>query len=251
MKPYEKKFIIDKINQYNLMINENEVGSYKILKRDGLKGIIPGYLHEERGVIEEDILELLGEQRVWMRISPLEIESSYEFIKFAEGRVGIVGLGLGYVAQELAKKPEVDKVIVYEISKDIIDLYRKSFQTNKKIKIIHGDAFKANADTFDYFYVDIYEYKLVKDVVDHYKEFNNLHEIENYSFWGVEHFLLSCDFEEVKWVYVPELWMDMAKDISEKLRLSGYIKDYKSLDDELVSEILADFKLVLNEGMDY
>lgn len=250
MKLYDREFIIDKIKEYNLLINENEIGRYKILKRDGLKGIIPGYLYEETGEITEDILELQGEERVWMRISPLEIESSYEFIKFAKGKVGVVGLGLGYVVQELAKKPEIDKIIVYEISKDVIDLYRKSFKTNRKIKIIHGDAFKAKKEVFDYFYTDIYEYKLDKDVVEHYIKLNELHEIENYAFWGVEHFLLSCDFEEIKWVYIPELWMDMARDISESLQEAGHLEQFTMLDEKLVEEVLAKFKIVLNEGME-
>ena len=48
-----------------------------------------------------------------MRLTPLEIEGSYFAIERAKGKVGIVGLGLGYVAQEMAKKEEVDEVIVY------------------------------------------------------------------------------------------------------------------------------------------
>ena len=247
MKPYDEKFIIEKIKEYNEKIEVNEVGNYKIIKRDGIKGIIQGYMYKREGEVKEHILELWGEDRVWMRISPMEIESSYEFIKFAEGKVGVVGLGLGYVVQELAKKPEVKKIIVYEKSKDVIDLYRKSFKTNRKIKIINKDAFEVPADVFNYFYVDIYEYKLVKRVVKDYVEFNKLHKIENYAFWGVEHFLLSCSFEEIKWVYIPDLWIDMAKELSSRLEESGYMKYYERLDEELVSEILGEFKDILNE----
>ncbi len=46
----------------------------------------------------------------------------------AKGKVGVVGLGLGYVVEEMAKKPEVEEITVYEISKEIIELYYENFQ---------------------------------------------------------------------------------------------------------------------------
>ena len=248
MKPYNEKYIVDKINEYSRIIKVDEVGKYKIIKRDGLQGIIDGYLYEKNGELKESIPELIGEERVWMRISPKEIESSYEAIKFARGKVGVVGLGLGYVVQEMAKKSDVKEIIVYEISQDVIDLYNRNFKSNKKIKIVLGDAYKAKREQFDFFYVDIYEYKLSLQVVEDYKKFNEIHDIENYTFWGMEHFLLSCNYDEIVWVFIPEMWMDMSKDISSSLDISGYIKNYKRLDEELVSKVLAAFKEVLNEG---
>ena len=69
-----------------------------------------------------------------MKISPMEIESSYMFIKYAKGVVGIVGLGLGYVVQELAKKSNVDEIIVvYEQGKRRYrPLYYSNFEEIKK-----------------------------------------------------------------------------------------------------------------------
>ena len=37
-----------------------------------------------------------------MRLTPLEIEGAYFSIKRAHGKVGIVGLGLGYTVWEMA-----------------------------------------------------------------------------------------------------------------------------------------------------
>lgn len=245
LKPYNKNYVLDVIEEYNKKIKIGKIGDFEIKKIDGLQGIIKGYMYEIKDDINIDILELHGPSNVWMRLTPLEIESSYMPIKFATGKVGIVGLGLGYVAQEIAKKEDVKEVIVYEIDKDVIDLYKRNFKDNKKIKIICEDAFKAEENTFDFFYVDIYEYKLTKKVVEDYKLFNNLHKIEMYSFWGMEHFLLSCRYEEIVWVYIPEHWMCMGRCLSEKLDESGYIKYYKSLDEKLVSEILKEFKIAL------
>lgn len=247
MKPYEENFIVDKIEEYNEQININEIGKYKILKRDGIKGIIDGYLYEKEGEIKTEIPELIGEERIWMRISPKEIQGSYEFIKITSGRVGIAGLGLGYVVQEISKKDEVKEIVVYEISQDVIDLYNNNFKDNKKIKIIHGDAFKAKGEKFDFFFSDIYEYKLSLKVVEDYIKLNNIHNIGEYLFFGVEHFLLSCSYDEIVWVYVPESWMEMSKRISSALDDSGYIKYYKKLDEKIVSEVLEAFKAIFNK----
>jgi len=247
MKPYDEKFIIDKIEEYNAQIKVNEIGKYKIIKRDGLKGIIDGYLYEKEGEIKTEIPELIGKDRIWMRISPKEIQGSYEFIKIAKGRVGIAGLGLGYTVQELSKKDEVQEIIVYEISQDVIDLYNSNFKNNEKIKIIHSDAFKATVETFDFFFSDIYEYKLSLKVVEDYIKLNNIHHIEECLFFGVEHFLLSCSYDEIVWVYIPESWMKMSKRISSTLDDSGYIKYYKKLDEKVVSEVLEAFKPIFNE----
>ncbi|MBU3133222.1 hypothetical protein KPL40_12255 [Clostridium gasigenes] len=245
MKPYNKKYVLDVITEYNNKIKIKKVGDFEIKKNYGIQGIVKGYMYEIEDGVNIDILELQGPDNVWMRLTPLEIESSYMPIRFSKGKVGLVGLGLGYVAQEMAKRKEVKEVIVYEIDQDVIDLYNNSFNKNKKIKILCEDAFKAESNSFDFFYVDIYEYKLTKKVVEDYKILNSLHKIEEYSFWGMEHFLLSCRYEEIVWVYIPENWMAMTKLLSERLEESGYIKHYKALDEKLVSEVIADFKIVL------
>ena len=169
------------------------------------------------------------------------------FIKYAKDKVGVVGLGLGFVVQELAKKPEVDEVIVYEIEKDVIDLYYLNFKNNSKIKIINKDAFEAKRENFDYFFVDIYEYKLDYRVVEDYKKFNTLHNINEYFFWGMEHFLLSCRYEEIVWVYIPETWMEVSKKMFTSLQEAGLLKYYKQLDEKLVSNVLSGLKVLLDD----
>lgn len=248
MKPYVEEFIVDKMKEYNKKISQGSFGSYKIVKKEEKNNIIEGYLYKREGN-KEFVIELLNDNNLVMKLGHKEIESTFQIIKFAKGRVGIVGLGLGYVAQEIAKNQDVKEIIVYEISKEVIELYRNNFGENKKIKIIQGDAFKAESQSFDYFYVDIYNYALSPKVVDDYKFFIKLHNIEDYVFCGLEHFLLSCRYEEIIWVYIPETWMDMAKGISTALSISGYIKGYEQLNEKLVSNVLAQFKEVFNEEL--
>ena len=181
MKPYVEDFIADKMKEYNKKISQGSFGNYKIVKKEENNNIIDGYLYKREGN-EEFVIELLNEDNLVMKLGHKEIESTFQIIKFAKGRVGIVGLGLGYVAQEIAKNQDVKEVIVYEISKEVIKLYKNNFGENKKIKIIEGDAFKAESQRFDYFYVDIYNYILSSKVVDDYKFFIKLHNIEEYVF---------------------------------------------------------------------
>ena len=246
MKPYDRTYLVDKINEYNNLISLGKIGSFEIKKINGKKDFINGYMYNKKENIDLSILELHGPNNIWMKISPLEIESSYMFIKYTTGKVGVVGLGLGYVVQELAKKDDVTEVIVYEIEKDIVDLYYTNFGDNPKIKVINEDAYKVTGERFDFFYVDIYEYKLTKQVVDDYNKFNELHDIKEYLFWGVEHFLLSCKYEEIVWVYIPEIWMEISKNIFIALQDSNLLEYYRQLDEELVSSVLAEFKAVLD-----
>lgn len=180
-----------------------------------------------------------------MRISPKEIQGSYESIKRAKGRVGVLGLGLGYFVQELSKEEKVDEIIVYEISDEIVNLYLENFGENSKIKIIKGDGFKARRESFDFFYCDIYEYKISEEIVEHYKKLKEIHNILEYSFFGVEAFILSCPTSEIVWVYILEEWMEMSKDLFIRFNHSEFIKYFTPLKEEEVLNLLKEFSKVL------
>ena len=90
---------------------------------------------------------------------------------------------------------------------------------------------------------------MTSTVVKDYKIFIELHEVEDYAFWGMEHFLLSCKYEDIVWVYIPENWISMSKKSYEALDASGYIDWYKPLDEEKVRKILLEFKEILNSDM--
>lgn len=246
MKPFHKDFILDKINNYKRDIKEQEIGQYRI-KYSNYTQEESSYLYKEDNMYNIETPALYcGEDKI-MHLHPKEIQGSYEAIKMARGRVGIVGLGLGYIAREIASKENVSEVIVYEISNEVIEMYNNNFDYNDKIKIICGNAYEAKREQFDYFYVDLYNYTLGDRVVEDYVIFNELHDIEEYAFWGIEHFLLSCRYDEIVWVYIPENWMTMSKSISSSLDSAGLMDKYVPLEPEFVSDLLAKFKIVLNE----
>lgn len=246
MFPFVQNFILEKITEYNNLLNEQVNNNYKIVLECN-RNNNSGYMYVKPEGLEIDIFSLYKDDHKIMELSPKEIEASYVTIKRAYGKVGLVGLGLGYVARELAKNPKVKKVIVYESSKEVIEMYRKNFKTHPKIKIINQDAYKAKKDSFDFFYVDIYEYELNERVVFDYKLFNEIHEIENYAFCGMEHFLLSCSYDDLLYVYLPDGWLDASKEYFEALKESTYLNYYYELEGSVVDELLKSFKIVLNE----
>ena len=109
MKPFDREYVLDKIREYNNKIKNNKIGDFEIKSIDGLKGTIQGYLYSKEDELNVRILELHAPEHVWMRLTPLEIQASYFAIKMAKGKVGVVGLGLGYAVEEMAKKLVSDR----------------------------------------------------------------------------------------------------------------------------------------------
>ena len=130
-------------------------------------------------------------------------------------------------------------------NKDIIDLYYKNFGENSKLEVLNQDGFKGKSDSFDSFIVDIYSYNLEDRVVLDYKKLNDLHKIDEYYFFGFEHFLLSCPTSEIAFVYVPEYWTEALERVYRQLMDNGYINDFVPIAEEKVMKILLEFKKIL------
>jgi hypothetical protein len=119
------------------------------------------------GYFETDIdLPVLKEGgKVWMSPAISEMESMKDGIAKGHGRCMTMGLGIGFLPYLWLLKDEVESVTVVEFNRDVIDLFdkyiRPQFRTDKKLKIIHGDAFdyynEEFLNQFDYVYVDFWE----------------------------------------------------------------------------------------------
>lgn len=101
----------------------------------------------------------------WMSICPSEIHSMKRTIKKAHGRVLVLGLGLGYYAWKVAKKPSVDSVTVIELSADVISLFHSHIEPKLdfqgKLSVICSDALQylasLSGDEYDFCFADIWE----------------------------------------------------------------------------------------------
>lgn len=244
MTPYSAERCEKKVREYKEFIKEQELNNISVSYGE-VPTVTEGYMYKRRKKLSESPIELKEDNKLVMEISVKEIQATFEFIKRAKGKCGILGLGLGFCVQEIAKKDDVKEIIVYEKNKDIIELYNKNFKVNSKIKIINCDAFEATKENFDFFFADIYSYEITEDIALDYGKLTTLHDIENYSFFGMEHFLLSCPMEKLAWVYIPEEWMDMSKRVYDNLDKIGQVKNIRKIKPNVAAVLLEKFKEVL------
>ena len=100
------------------------------------------------GFFEErfDFPAVLENGNEWMTLTPVDLDTCDEAIEAASGRVVTFGLGLGYYAYMVARKPEVESITVIEKSPDVIRLFEKHilpyFENPEKLRIICADAFE-------------------------------------------------------------------------------------------------------------
>ncbi len=131
--------------------------------------------------------------RLWMSITPNEINTMKKSIDEASGDVLAYGLGLGYYAYMTSIKENVKSVTIVEKNEDIIKLFQENifpfFRNKEKIKIINEDAFvfgksKIQEYQFDYVFVDLWH-----DVSDGLKMYLEMKKFEKnmpnakYSYW--------------------------------------------------------------------
>ncbi len=107
-------------------------------------------------------LVLLEKNKVWMSITPHEINTMQKSIDEAFGDVLVYGLGLGYYPFMCSLKKDVNKIVIIEKDKHVIDIFKNNilpfFKFKEKIIIIQEDAFKfaKKQEKFNYAFVDLW-----------------------------------------------------------------------------------------------
>ena len=89
---------------------------------------------------------LMRGSTVVMSDTPAELEDHHVPVHRAKGVCLVAGLGLGVVAESMAAKSEVERVVVIEKSLDVIALVAKHMRKQSdKIDIVHADIFDYKA----------------------------------------------------------------------------------------------------------
>ena len=113
---------------------------------------------------------VLEDGRLWMTVTPNEIETMQPAIDCANGNVLTYGLGLGYFAYMTLRKAEVTSLTIVERSAAAIRLFREKllpqFPHPEKIRILNRDAFEyareiRHGQEYDFVFADIWH-----DVLD-------------------------------------------------------------------------------------
>ncbi|MBM4761576.1 response regulator [Bacillus sp. B15-48] len=108
---------------------------------------------------------ILEKERIWMTITPNEIETMREPVEQAVGNVLTFGLGLGYYAYMVSEKESVESVTIVDNNQEIIDLFQQyilpQFKNKQKVTVIKADAFKyAETDMahgkYDFVFTDLW-----------------------------------------------------------------------------------------------
>lgn len=100
----------------------------------------------------------------WMSLSPHEIESQELGCRYAVGHTVVMGLGMGWVAVNMALNPAVTLVTVVERDPEVIELFAQSgaldglsAEIADKIRIVRADALEWKPDKpVDFLYADIW-----------------------------------------------------------------------------------------------
>lgn len=249
MIPFKDTYYNNKLSEFrnkSKIQSSLSVDDVTIEYKNIFNGRINAYMHTYRGDFYHYPILKQGENTL-MALTPLEIGSTYEVIRRAKGKVGIVGLGLGYYLQEILEKDKVKEIVVYEINNAVIEIYYKNFGYHPKLKIVNTNAFDIKDKKFDFFYVDIYNYKLSEKVVEDYIIFNKNLYIGEYVFWGIEHFILSLDNEDLKKAKLPEHWLAMADNIGDRFYQSKYKENLISINYSTCIKILKNFIEIFGE----
>ncbi len=164
------------------------------------------YLHQDPSTCPlENIPILRIDGQVWMSLTPMEVQSSFMPIQLAHGRVGTAGLGLGYFVQRVVNKPEVEKVIVYELRSEIIEGYLRTFGPHPKLELRHANARLLHGERWDMFYADVYRCLLTPQAIADFATLSSENTIGTYHWWSIEQFVLEVSHPGL--AHRPAPWM--------------------------------------------
>lgn len=159
-------------------------------------GPCPDYLNSNFR-LKSSTRVLTIDNKTWMSLTPMEIESNYLPIYESCGDVYAGGLGMGYFALRSASKEEVTKVIVYERDERVIDFFKTTQEHREefeKIEIRNSDwreALRSGEIPRDAFiYSDIYLTLCGEDALSDAVEFAPKYDM--FRFWGMELVILSA-----------------------------------------------------------
>ncbi|OCA90508.1 hypothetical protein A8F94_01070 [Bacillus sp. FJAT-27225] len=136
---------------------------------------------------------VLENGRIWMTVTPNEIETMKEPIDEASGHVLTYGLGLGYFTYMVSEKEQVESVTVVEMNEDVIQLFTTyilpQFKHANKVKIIKSEAFdyaekQMPAVNYDFVFTDLWHD--VSDGLDMYikmKKYEAACRNSKFSYW--------------------------------------------------------------------
>jgi len=137
---------------------------YEAFVRNDFKEDFSGRLYPQLGFFTEEFqyLSIYQDKRLWMSITPNEMNTMKKPIENAFGDCVVLGLGLGYFPYMISLKENVTSITIVEIDYKAIQLFYKTiypfFPHKEKIHIVNMDALDyINMDfEADYVFADLW-----------------------------------------------------------------------------------------------
>ena len=134
--------------------------------------------------------------QTWMSLTPHEIESQELACRFAFGHTVVMGLGMGWVAANVALNAKVTKVSIIERDPDVIELFAKAGAleslpqaAQRKIAIIEADALEwtpSVTESVDFLYADIWLQLADPSTLGQVRQMQAKLQAEKIYYWGQE-----------------------------------------------------------------
>lgn len=125
---------------------------------------------------------VMEDGRIWMSVTPQEINTVRPAVEAARGHVVTFGLGLGYFAYLASLKPEVESVTVVDVNESIIDVFSREilpqFERASIVDIVCEDAFDFVEKKFASYEADFIYTDLWHDVGDGFDLYHLMKEYE-------------------------------------------------------------------------
>ena len=136
----------------------------------------------------------------WMSLTPHEIESQELGFAYANGKVVVMGLGMGWVAANMALNADVNEVVIVENDREVIELFSSSGalesipqDARRKIAIEFGNALGWRPkEPIDFLYVDIWLQLAEPQTLQEVRKMHADTQAEQIYFWGQEILLHSA-----------------------------------------------------------
>lgn len=185
--PFTDEYVRDQVEFYGL---ESYDKDGVVIRQETCHGSMDDYLNKWFHVGDYSVPVFYIDGRLWMSLSRMEVQSQAVPIAMAEGKVILLGLGMGFVCLKIMQSNLVEEVLVYEQEPRVIAFFKENFSRRygfHKVKFIEGDAREEfQSEWCDVCYADIYPELFGKHIEDDPELFCTRNSIDQYVYWGFE-----------------------------------------------------------------
>jgi len=190
LNPFTDEYVLNEIKFYGLSAYDKDGIEVRTVD---VVGRCDAYLNVAFRADPIQCPQFLIDNRLWMSLTPMEIQSHYLPIERARGKIAVGGLGMGYYLLRVMEKDLVGGIDVYELEQKAVDFFTENFHDRKgfdKITFIVGDIRKKmKKKQYNFAYIDVYPDILPEEVISDKELLTKNNQIYEYHFWCQEKML--------------------------------------------------------------